>query len=221
MNEPLSIPAYRDLPTTHLDTNRLGYYLDGWTDLIEDKGDLAEQVRTTFHEMLRARNMPNVQVGNERLSARGDYREYVVTATHPGAATAVYIGKHGKDLFVSWRTFVKPVVNTTALAVMGAIALGIAILFASLTNSGGVALGMFIVTLPLILFGASILGRLLKGSPSAFVFIEPNLFDVEDIVAMGLTVHKTLSHALDKVGIDVTQLQPKQSFKGRRREEDF
>ncbi len=67
----------------------------------------------------------------------------------------------------------------------------------------------------------AIAGRILKGNFLAFFFIEPNVFDAEDITAMSLSAHKSLIRALDNTGIDVTKLRLKQNFKGGRRGEDL
>jgi len=61
-------------------------------------------------------------------------------------------------------------------------------------------------------------GRVLKGSFWAYFFIEPSLFDAEDITAMSLSAHKSLLRALDSVGIESSKLRIKQDFKGGRRD---
>jgi hypothetical protein len=70
-------------------------------------------------------------------------------------------------------------------------------------------------------FLVGIAGRIFKGSFSAYYFIEPNLFDAEDITAMGLSAHKTLLRSLDNSGIDVSKLRLKQKFQGGRRGEEL
>ena len=44
--------------------NVLGYYLDGWADLIEGMGEKADEVRTKVLEGLLERNMPQIDVSN-------------------------------------------------------------------------------------------------------------------------------------------------------------
>jgi len=53
----------------------------------------------------------------------------------------------------------------------------------------------------------------------AYFFIEPNVFDAEDITAMSLSVHKSVLRALDSAGIDSSKLRLKQDFKGGRRDQ--
>mgnify|MGYP001477611831 CR=1 FL=1 len=65
----------------------------------------------------------------------------------------------------------------------------------------------------------AILGYALKGDMLAYFFVEPNLFDAEDITAMQFSVHKSLLRALDATGIDTSKLRLKQEFKGGRKSE--
>jgi hypothetical protein len=203
------------------DITKLGYYLDGWADLVEDKGNQAEQIRLTVQKILQERNMPQVRVTRQRPMVGAESRDYESADTYPGAVTTVYVGEHGKDLYVSWRTFIKPVLNQNVIVAILLVA-GILGLFSWFSTNS-----FFWAMLSFVLFGAlaaafvGFLGRMLKGSSVAFFFIEPNLFDAEDITAMSLSVHKSLLRALDKEGIDTSQLRLKQSFKGGRREEDI
>lgn len=50
-----------------------------------------------------------------------------------------------------------------------------------------------------------------------FLIEQPTLFDLEDITAMSLSVHKSLLRVLDQQGIDVTKLRIKTSFKSGRK----
>ena len=62
-----------------------------------------------------------------------------------------------------------------------------------------------------------VLGVVFKGDFRAYFFVEPNIFDAEDITAMGLSAHKSIIRSLDSTGdIDITELRLKQNFKGGR-----
>lgn len=203
------------------DIKNLGYYLDGWADLVEDKGGQAAQIRTTVRTILNERNMPQVLVTSQKPNVGGEFRDYEATGTYPGATTTVYVGDHGKDLYVAWRTFIKPVLNQTVIMIILGVS-GLLGLFA--WTSFDSFLWGFVTFLFIAMLAAAFvafLGRVLKGNQVAFFFIEPSLFDADDITAMSLAVHKSLLRALDKEGIDVKQLRLKQSFKGGRREEDI
>lgn len=218
--------------------NNLGYYLDGWADLIEGMGEKVSEVRTKTLEGLRERNMPAIkisQIAGYVTELGGERREYGITQTSPGATTTIYISNHGKDLYTSWRTFIKPVLNILAILVMFVIAgtLGIIALanevnvreFSDYINyfdrwfsfTGWVLRSILVLLFEFLI--VAVVGRVMKGNFLAYFFIEPTVFDAEDITAMSLSAHKTLLRALDSSGIDVTKLRLKQNFKGGRRDE--
>jgi len=79
---------------------------------------------------------------------------------------------------------------------------------ASLAIPFGAWLGFFFLECALV----AAAGYFLKNDPLYFFYVEPNLFDVEDIAAMNQSVHKSVLRALDKAGIDTKLLRPKQEF---------
>ena len=215
--------------------NNLGYFLDGWADLIEDRGDKAQEARQLVFQYLKERNMPDITVAQRTgvVDSDSGMRAYNITTTHPGATTAIYVGQHGKDLYVSWRTFIAPVFNAWVwLLPVIAAAIGIYVWyqiderlrgflfssFSSGSDSGSIVVGFltFLIVLFAELYFVGWLGRMTKGSTAAYFFIEPNLFDAEDITAMSFAAHKSILRALDKTGIDTSQLRLKQQFKGGR-----
>jgi hypothetical protein len=228
-------------PPNSINVNTLGYYLDGWADLIENMGAEAEEIRTKTLENLKERNMPDIKVASKIgyvALLKPDIRKYTINTRSPGATTAIAINKHGNDLFVCWRTFIRPVLNQTTLWTM----LGVAVILGSCGSlSTGLAarglpffyvdsfpFGLLIMcslflTLVLVLvievLVVAFAGRILKGDFLTYFFIEPNVFDADDITAMGLSAHKSLLRALDSTGIDVSKLRLKQDFQGGRRGE--
>jgi hypothetical protein len=220
------------LPPNSINVNALGYFLDGWADIVEGMGDKVETVRANVLNELHNREMPEIQVnkmtGVVSLTSN-QRRPYLITTTAPGATTAINISKHGKDLFASWKTFIRPVLNQKVIF----ITLGICAFLGLITggvDSGGMfgggpsfSFGGWISsTILFLILAAAILGfggRIFKGSFLAFFFVEPNLFDADDITAMSLSTHKSILRALDGAGIDVSKLRLKQDFKGGRRDE--
>src|SRR5687767_4887571 len=101
------------VPIAKVNINRLGYFLDGWADLMENLGDKVDTVQDEVYKQLTDREMPDIKVkqakGHVGVASQvmGNTRNYVTTTTYPGVTTTVYIGKHGKDLYVSWCTFIK------------------------------------------------------------------------------------------------------------------
>ena len=94
--------------------SRLGFYLDGWADMVEGMGGKATDVRKDLITELKNRKMPEVEV--EAVDAQpvvlsSDTRPYSITTTSPGATTTIYVGQHGHDLYTSWRVFLKPILN--------------------------------------------------------------------------------------------------------------
>jgi hypothetical protein len=233
-----TLPGHPNQPITPLNSiniNNLGYFLDGWADLIEGMGEKVEEVRSNVIKGLQDRHMPEIQV-SEKIGyvsfASGESRAFTITTTAPGATTIVYVSKHGKDLYSSWRTFIHPVINQTVVFVILAIAGFLGLIAGGIQNGINPYTGQYEssfsltswigLTILFLLFEIIILvlaGRILKGDIFAYFFTEPNVFDAEDITAMSLSAHKSLIRALDSAGIDITKLRLKRDFKGGRREE--
>ena len=70
-------------------------------------------------------------------------------------------------------------------------------------------------------FVLAVAGKFFKGSYTAYFFIEPNIFDAEDISEMSLAAHYSILRSLDKAGIDTSKLRIKQKFTGGRKGEDI
>lgn len=204
-----------------VNVNKLGEYLDGWADLVEGMGSKATQVSAKTLQYLNDREMPEVKVeevkGTVSVTEKG--RPYLLTSVYPSAKTSVYIGEHGKDLYVSWRTFIQPTLNLGILLLTGflAVVFGWYLDSSHFFDFGESAIFGFIVEIILIAFA----GRLFKGSFAAYFLIEPHIFHAESITAMSLSVHKSLLRALDESGIDVSKLRLKRDFKGGRRGEEI
>jgi hypothetical protein len=221
-------------PPNSINVNKLGSFLDGWSEIVEGAGDKASQVRQNVLGLLQGRGMPDITLGNKTgyvSLISQDRRDYVVSETFPGAKTTIYIAKHGNDLYASWRTWIEPKLNWNFLRWIlgGAAVLG---LFTGGIQRGGTLFGpsettfsffgWLSSTFTLIVIAAFILavvGRFFKGSFLAYFIIEPNVFDADDITAMSLSVHKSVLRALDSAGIDNSKLRLKQDFKGGRRNE--
>jgi hypothetical protein len=238
--KPKPPQAAKTVASTGVNVNNLGYYLDGWADLIEGMGEKVSEVRAKVLAGLNERNMPAIKVSERKgfvTELGGERRDYTITQTSPGATTLIYISNHGKDLYTSWRTFIKPVLNVPAIFVMLIIAgtLGVIALanevnvqeFSDYFNYFGEWFsftGWILRSILFLLFEfliVAVAGRVMKGNFLAFFFIEPTIFDADDITAMSLSSHKSLIRALDNTGIDVTKLRLKQNFKGGRRGEDL
>lgn len=222
-------------PPNSINVNNLGYFLDGWAELVEGMGGKVSEVRSNVLMQLQGREMPEIEV-SEKIGivslVASDRRNYTITTTAPGATTTIYIGEHGKDLYTSWRTFIHPVLNQRVLLIALGIAAFLGLITGGINRSGGFLgeptrttfsfigwIGYTLLFCILAAIGLAIAGRIMKGSFLAYFFIEPNLFDAEDITAMGLSAHKSILRALDNTGIDISKLRLKRDFKGGRRGE--
>jgi hypothetical protein len=67
-----------------------------------------------------------------------------------------------------------------------------------------------------ILVMAAIVGLIIRKNLLAFILKEPSIFDADDIIAMNLSVHKTMLRVLDEVGIDNSKLRLKGQYKSGR-----
>lgn len=215
------------VPATPVEQNfdQLGYFLDGWSDLVEGMGEKAETVRNAVLENLCQRQLKNVTVENVSayLTARTwDRRQFFRLLKTPGFSTTVYIDQRGNDLYVSWKSFYQPVLNPQWIVILLVISAIIALIVVASSRLFGF-IGWLIITLLLFLIGLGLLekaGRFLKGDPQYFFIQQPQIFDADDVIASNLAVHKTLLHVLDAKGIDVSKLRLKQEFKGGRRDEN-
>ncbi len=197
----------QEWPNNTFTLGLFSYQLDGWADLIEGKGDKQDQVQNQVFSILTERNMPDVEVTKKIAKPSSfssvEQRKYIVTSTAPGVSTAIYIGAHGKDLFVSWRTFIKPVVNSTLLLFIFCIAVSISFLVSStrflstLTDrysySGNpfaeALLTGFLTFIACVIIPITIiafLGMQIKKYSLAYFFVEPTYFNSDDITAMSL-----------------------------------
>ncbi len=209
--------------------SQLGERLDGWADLIEGVAERAPEVIRAFQERVSVRQMPNVQHESSALTISGlitKQRAYQLVHTPTGATLAVYIGQFGKDLYVAWDLFVRPIVNKAVLwAILGAAALfGLFTAFGHDPWTGrttfsfggwvGATVGLGILFAFLLALG----GLVWKRDLLAFFVKKLDFFDADDITAMTLAVHKSLLEAVDAVGIDVHLLRMKEQFLGGRRD---
>lgn len=227
--------------------SRLGQRLDGWAELIEGMADKAPEVISAFHERVSGREMPNVKHESATVTPAAlsrKQREYQLVHTPTGATLAAYIGQFGRDLYIAWDLFIRPVLNLRTLLYM-LVAAAVLPTFCSLCSLvGGVSglarsrqisegvtslFGSLFVIVPLwiggVIFLAMIFGGMLmlaglglRGNPLAFFFRELDVFDADDIAAMTLGVHKSLLEAIDAVGINVKLLRVKEQFRGGRRD---
>lgn len=220
-----------------INVTRLGIYLDGWAEIIEDMGEKAPEVQNEVLKRLIERDMPDTKLELKTGCVSkfwGEKRDYVVAEIDPGVNTLISVNKHGKDLFVAWRTWIAPRVNFTLLMWVGLVALfagifagginkstnfftGEVTIHFSIWGSVAFAVGTFLGEIILICFW----GKLYTGRFMTYIFKQVNVYDADDISALSLSVHHFLLRALDNIGIDISQLRIKQKFSNGRRGEEL
>ena len=205
--------------------SQMGYFLDGWSDLIEGMGNKVDEVQKSTFEILHQRKMKNVTInkikGYVSISST-EKRDYFGAFKSPGFNTTIYIDQRGDDLFTSWKSYYIPEMNTNLLIILAAVA-GVLSLFLAASVRFLGFWGWLICTIILFMLSLGFverLGRFLKGDPYFYLTNQPNEFDAEDVTAMNLAIHKTLLRVLDSKGIDISKLRLKQDFKGGRRDEN-
>ena len=225
--------------------SNIGIFIDRWGDVIEGRAELADSIRADVYQTLRDKHMPDVRVEPVKANVGflSENRPYIITTTSPGVTTAIYIARHGKDLYVSWRTHVRGVINWRLLAVLAAMALlptlcispclFVANLATSITNPFGngpnlgsigsaiapligIGFGFFLTELLLV----ALAGYFFRGNFLIFFFVEPTIFDAEDVAAMSLSAHKAIQNAVEKAGVHASLLA-KTTFRAGRKSEQL
>ena len=207
----------------------LGQRIDGWADLLDNMGDRAPDVVQALQQNISSRGMPGVTHESSSLTTGtmgAKQRVYHLSHRPTGAAAAVYVGKFGRDLYLSWELCIRPVWNRAVLMGIAGSAAVLAFLFAQQRNpltgrsifSLELFLGATIFFAVIFAFAVSWAGNLMKHDPMAFFFKEIDRFEADDISAMTLGVHKSVQQAADAIGFDVQLLRAKTEFRGGRRD---
>lgn len=195
--------------------DKLGTRLDGWADLIDGAGSHAERVRAQFNGLMFSRRIPNFDMDKcdmlPNAFPSGDKRTYFVSNLHGfGVTIPVYIGAIGKDLYVNWDVFIKPILNPFVIG--GIFALSAFLALPALDQNlmlwflCAITVGGFLSLLVLIA------GKVYKNNSMEFFFIQIDHFVANDITAIMLAVHHSLLQSLDMVGIDRSILREKKQF---------
>jgi len=177
--------------------DKMGVRLDGWADLVDGAGSQFEQVRANVQELMNARKMIDVSTERRELTTgglSGKLRTYIVCSHRAGVTMAVNIAAVGKDLYVSWNAFWKPVWNKPLL---------IALLVISVVTLG---LGVFLF--PVI----AVAGQVMKNNWLAFFATTLDEFLKDDVAAMIMAGHHSILQSLDMVGVDRKLLRVKEQF---------
>jgi hypothetical protein len=207
--------------------DKMGARLDGWADLVDGAGDRFEQVRTSITDLVSARKMPDVIAERRELTTgglAGNLRMYIVCCHRAGVTMALNVRAVGKDLYVSWNAFYKPIWNK--LVIVGILLISALLALAAgndmycsgwgnnCVSSFSVAKAAVVLAVGAVGLGllVSIAGRVVKNNPMAFFMTSIDEFISDDITAMMLAVHHSVLQSLDIIGIDRKVLRVKEHY---------
>lgn len=234
-------------PEKAKNVNNLGYFLDGWTELVEGMASDASKVHLMIFDALTEKAMPDVKVEQVRGTTglfNFEERVHTINSTHPGATTTVYVSPHSSDLLISWSSYLRPIANKKLwlLMIVSSIVIGVMgscpyamsgisfpeieafqdfqvwVQSAIFTLALGCGLSTAITVFAIELFIVLLLGHLVRGMPNYYFFVEPTVFDAYDVAGMNLTIHKTILSILDQLGVDKALLRRKEQFQRKRGE---
>ena len=183
--------------------SRLGFYLDGWADLIESMGHSVHEIRKDVYSELKRRNMPEVEVNEVEAQAaplKQENRPYSIITRSPGATSAVYISKHGDDLYASWKVFLRYVLNKKLLLDMLKLAGGIGGVYWILNILRGFGIGLyegFLTSSAAMAFGKGLVFIFLWGLATFLgLFIITYLFELASNTLLYPVLYKASSPKL-------------------------
>jgi len=179
-------PVGSVLPAVSTDIDSLGQAIDGWTDLIEGMASKEQEVRENLIRTLADRLPPNATLKTAEVSAKmfGEKRPFLIVEMRNGATIAIYVKASGKDLYVRWGAYIRPLINPLG-CLLSIVTFGLWFLIV-----------MFVKV----------------SIPGVSIFKQLSEFDVDDIMITTLVVHKSLLHTLDLAGIQIQTLRIKEQF---------
>jgi hypothetical protein len=186
---------------------KLGLHADGWSDIVENKADLAEKVKQVFVEKINGEKIPGVRVTDATLSNNEmESRPYQLVHNSRGATVAVRIAPYGKNLFVGWDLYTHRAVNWLTIGLLVGVVFLLAfldILFADYYDYNflmGVFgfIGTFLSWMLVPGLALLLLGKIFKDDWLAFFVKGLNEFAADDAVALSTVVDNALSLAIEE-----------------------
>ncbi len=206
----------------------LGTLVDSWADLIDNQGGRLSTIVQAFSERMAARQMSHFSIQATNVTPGQMFsgnRFYHLVRTQTGATLAVRIDNYGRDLYLSWDLWVKPLPNWPVI--LGLIGLAALMALGGAQTPSFFGPSSFNMTLWIIgtIFNSiwmgflvGLAGRFVRGNFLGFFLKQLSPFDVDDITAMQLAVHHSLLEAADVAGISQNLLRAKETFHGGQRQ---
>lgn len=210
----------------------LGRREDGWSDLIDGYAEQAQAITTLFRTKVATRDHPRSGRQAATLtigSLDTQRRSHDLITTSGGATIAVHVGPFGRDLYLRWDLYVRPVVNWRMVRLLAVLALMFSTPLICVALGFGVSAGSAGESFAAVLFGlfvwasatvthfillaipVIVVGFFIQGNPLAYFFKQVNAFDLFDIEATTKGVHRSLMETIEISGIEA-KLREKEQF---------
>lgn len=213
--------------------------------LLDGLAGSAEDLHDMITERFRQREIPGASMGWQGLQGRGlgvERRPFYLIRR--GITTvALYVGKFGRDLFISQVTYTRGPISNVRIVILAVMILFQLYYVYGYTSSIVDALGggfnlfgsgpdfgalvfLFCIVGPLGFLNSILLGlaflysvyKFLKEKDFlALLRVPPNEFQLDDIIALEKSVEETVRQALDSAGIDpgLMPAAPRKEYKKR------
>ena len=209
--------------------------------LLDNLGEKAEALRQAVTQRFQDRQIPGARVQPEILVAKGllvEQRPYYLVQR--GRITiGLYIAQFGKDLYISQVSYFKgpiSVARIVIVALMVLFALFYPMMFSGAVDNVNVGLGgvsglgnlagmlcclgpIYLGTwVALLLMGIYALYKFVADKDIlAPLWVQPNEFDQDDLIALEKAVEQTVRESLDVVGIEQELMPPAEEYGLRQR----
>jgi hypothetical protein len=214
--------------------DEVGTLIDMWADMLVDHADDGQTFALHLITHLKTHQGKNIEIKVDKLHTTGilaDQRE-MLFVERANVIIAIYIAKQGKDLYTSWRAFlklsedwIKIVLSMLVLMVLGFFLrepVQIVMGYGTRTLPDLEALVVVIVTMivsaiPIFLL---FLWGYYRRDGDMFAFYRRPIteFHIDDILSMTNYVHNGVIAAADAIGVEEAQLEVREPlFKKRRR----
>jgi len=218
--QPFSIPQ----ASVGTKINQLGISIDSWAAVIENGAEKGAAVSEEFESMMEERKIPEVLVTRKEMTADGEAhgRTFHLLQNSKGGTIAVYFGAQGKDLLISWDTYIKPEINLIYLAILLGGTAGLTLIITLISGILGVSFISFLFSwvnrfyawLFPVIVSAALAGLILKGDWLFFFIKRPNKFGQDDLTGLMLISHQVILKAVEAAGLDIGKFRIKRGLRG-------
>ena len=188
-----------------------GLIVERWADIFWGEAEKYEEYQEQFKAAIAEHGIKTKRDPKRSLSTGGFFgiERELYLYSRPAAAVAVTIATQGNDIYISWRLFVRSVVN------WGRVILWLGVCAISTLLFIVLYLGDYGSFLALFLFVVVVTGILLLFT--GYFFNRFYEFFYDDAEGLAIVVQKSISEAADQLGIDTTKMLPREAVMRRPR----